>query len=155
MTLELLLTLIIRPTLAWMGARYESADAERMLAAIALKESALRHRTQVGGPARSWWQFEGGGVNGVLTHTSSRGAVVDVCASLGYTADVRTIHQAMEHNDILACAMARLLLWTDAKPLPITPADGWDYYLRNWRPGKPHPELWDDCWQRASETIGD
>ncbi len=34
---------------------------------------------------------------------------------------------------------ARLLLWTDAKPLPAIGDEqgAWDYYLRNWRPGKP------------------
>lgn len=154
MTPNLLLSLVIHPTLTWMGARYMGRNAERLLVAIALQESALRYRAQVGGPARSWWQFERGGVRGVLVHKTSVDMAREVCASLGYQPADSIVQPAMEHNDILACAMARLLLWTDAHALPDTPADGWAYYQRNWRPGKPHPEKWGDHWRTASEAVG-
>ena len=45
----------------------------------------------------------------------------------------------------------RLLLLTDPKPLPVIgDTDGsWEYYLRNWRPGKPHRHTWDDLYGKA------
>jgi hypothetical protein len=29
----------------------------------------------------------------------------------------------------------------------------WDYYLRNWRPGKPHPERWSVNHGAACEAL--
>lgn len=138
---------IIRPTLVMISPASMGVDAERMLLAIALQESGLKYRQQVGGPARGLWQFEkGGGVKGVLTHPSSAAKAAKLCADLLYEADADTVHQAIRDNDLLACGFARLLLWTDSAPLPITAEEGWKYYFRNWRPGKPHPETWQGCW---------
>lgn len=124
----------------------KSDDRARvLLMAIAGQESAWAHRLQVGGPARSFWQFErGGGVAGVLSHPASAGAIKAVCGELLVPCDTATVYEAMAWHDVLAAAMARLLLWTDPRPLPelghVQPA--WDYYLRNWRPGRPHPQTW-------------
>lgn len=137
MTPRILLETIIRPTLALMGERYDSPRAESMLLAIALQESGISHRRQIGGPARGFWQFEIGGVRGVIGHDSSKSMSGLICESMVYkSSDIVSIHAAIEHNDILACAFARLLLWTHPKPLP-NPNDldsSWAYYQWLWRP---------------------
>lgn len=117
----------------------DSPAARAMLTAIGLQESRFLHRRQMGhGPARGWWQFEMGGVEGVLSHHASRQSAEAVCRVLGYDpADERGIHLALEHNDVLAVCFARLLLWTDPRMLPGAdrPVDGWLIYLATWRPG--------------------
>jgi hypothetical protein len=156
-----LLRHIIEPTLELLDemARIpHTRQAERMLIAIALQESGLRHRVQVTnngpGPARGLWQFErGGGVTGVLGHRGSSRAAHALCAELLVTPDPSVVHDALAQNDLLACGFARLLLWTDHRPLPDSEAAGWDYYLRNWRPGKPHPQTWARHWRTAEETL--
>lgn len=150
-----LLRCVIRPALRIMGARYGSREAEVMLVAIALQESRLQHRVQVGGPAHGYWQFEsGGGVKGVLGHPSSSQLARSICYELNYNADQPTIYAKIVDNDLLACVIARLLLYTDPKPLPaIGDANGaWEYYKRNWRPGKPHPETWAANYAQAMNT---
>jgi hypothetical protein len=56
---------------------------------------------------------------------------------------------------VFAATMARLLLFTDAEPLPrLGDADGsWNYYLRNWRPGKPHPKTWRALYDAATASV--
>lgn len=124
----------------------KSDDRARVLSlAIAGQESAWQYRLQIGGPARSFWQFEkGGGVRGVLRHPSSKDKIKAVCAELGVSCDEDTVYRDMADNDILAACMTRLLLFTDPRPLPAVGEveAGWQYYLRNWRPGLPHPEAW-------------
>ena len=80
-------------------------------------------------------------MRGVLTHERSRSYAADVCAERGVKPTMDAVYQALHADDVLAGAFARLLLWTDPRPLPA-PNDtegGWAYYERNWRPGKPHP----------------
>lgn len=124
----------------------KSDDRARVeMLAIAGQESAWKDRLQIGGPARSFWQFEkGGGVRGVLRHPSSKDKIKAVCTELGVSCDEDTVYHDMADNDILAACMARLLLFTDAAALPDVGRveEGWQYYLRNWRPGMPHPEVW-------------
>lgn len=120
-------------------------EAKVLTMAIAGQESNWAARRQVGGPARSYWQFEkGGGVAGVLSHPASAGHIKAVCAYLDIPCDVATVYDAMAWNDTLGCCMARLLLLTDPSPLPKVGAvdQAWEYYLRNWRPGAPHPDFW-------------
>lgn len=47
------------------------------------------------------------------------------------------IWSAIERNDVLAAGLARLLLYTDPRPLPaLGDAESvWALYLRTWRPG--------------------
>lgn len=138
--------------------RYDSPQAQVMLYAIGLQESRFAHRTQIGGPARGFWQFErGGGVIGVLNHRASREAARAVCALRGIPASDRAVYGQLEHDDMLACAFARLLLWTDPQALPaVGDADGaWDLYLRVWRPGKPHPSTWQSCYRAALGAMQD
>ena len=146
----------IAPALALLPARLSGAQAETMLLAIGLQESRFRHRRQIGGPARGWWQFErGGGVAGVLRHQASREHAVRVCDARHVAPVAEQVYQRLEHDDVLAAAFARLLLWTDPRPLPaqgeVTAA--WDLYLRTWRPGKPHRHTWDALYAQALEEV--
>lgn len=147
---------VLDPGLVWVAAHGGppvSVSARRILFAIAVQESGLKHRKQVGGPARGFWQFEKmGGVAGVLQHEASAESARRLCESMLVHADVATAYEAIAFNDPLAVAFARLLLWTDPKPLPTTRKAGWDYYLRNWRPGRPHPEAWPIAWRIATNS---
>lgn len=146
-SLQLLKTVNVPPT----------DEARVMCLAIAGQESNWEARLQYSGPARSLWQFEqGGGVHGVLTHSASKPLIQSFCDALGIPCDEATVYEAMAWNGLLGAAMARLLLYTDAYPLPkIGDVEGsWDYYERNWRPGAPHPETWGEKYQTARETVG-
>lgn len=134
----------------------DSPKARMMLLAIGLQESRFEHRRQIKGPARGFWQFEsGGGVRGVLMHKTSSYDAAKVCHARGVGSSTKEVYERLEHDDILACCFARLLLWTDAKPLPmIGDVEGsWDYYERNWRPGKPHPHTWPALYQQAHNLL--
>lgn len=90
------------------------------------------------GPARSLWQFEeGGGVQGVLTHKATAEYIRGICDHFDVIPDANHCWRAIEENDVLAACFARLLLWTDPKPIPaVGDAEGaFDLYLRTWRPG--------------------
>lgn len=144
--------------LKFLPAKMDTPNARRMLLAIGLQESGFATTVQYGGgPAHSFWQFEqGGGVKGVLTHPASKQLAADACAAWGIDPTPKSLWIAMgkpEYQD-LAAVMARLLLWTDAHPMPVNAADGWDYYKRNWRPGKPHPDKFPACWASASAALG-
>ncbi len=132
-------------------------QARVLVMAIAGQESNWTHRVQIGGPAHSFWQFEkGGGVAGVLSHPASKSKIEAVCAALGVHCDTSTVYQEMINNDNLACSMARLLLLTDPAALPaMGDVDvAWQYYLRNWRPGMPHPEAWPSKYRASREAMG-
>ncbi len=150
---------ILRPALRLLPARMTSPEAEVMLLAIGLQESRFRHRRQIRGPARGLWQFErGGGVRGVMTHPSSRAHARLVCAARDVTYDASEVYNRLEHDDILAAAFARLLLWTDAEPLPKLgdTATAWALYAsprRTWSPGKPHRHTWDDLYHEAHRAL--
>ena len=145
--------------------------ATAQLLAIGLQESGFRNRVQVangprlnqwwvGGPARSLWQVEAsGGCTEVLTRASLRSHLHLALTSHAYNperVDPAYLHGLIAHNDILAAVVARLILWADATPLPSFadgPEAGWQCYIRNWRPGKPHRNTWDsyyaEGWRRA------
>lgn len=131
-------------------------QARVLMLAIAGQESGWESRRQVGGPARGFWQFErGGGVRGVLTHPASGPRIKAVCDTLRVPADEATVFEAIAWHDHLAVAMARLLLWTDPAPLPVVGAlaSGWECYVRNWRPGKPHRDAWTERYDAAMAAI--
>lgn len=117
-----------------------------LLLAIGLQESRFIDRRQlVGsppkptGPAKSFWQAEEGGgmVAGVRTHAVTRERAARLYAARGVSANNRAIWNAVENDDVLAAGLARLLLLSDPKPLPVVgDAEGaWQTYLRTWRPG--------------------
>ena len=144
LSIHQLAAVILTSALSELGRGYDSPAARVMLTAIALQESGLSARRQRGGPARGLWQFERGGVAGVLSHASSAVAAKAACKRAGVAANPASVCAELEFNDVLAAVFARLLLWTDPKPLPVLgDSNGaWAYYLRNWRPGRPHPETW-------------
>jgi hypothetical protein len=146
---------LIRRTLSEMGPKFQGEAAEVMLAAIAYQESAFFYRRQIKGPARGFWQFEqGGGVAAVMQHPSSKKYAMEAVKKHPFVQwNTRDIYNQLELIDKLACKFARLLLWTDAKPLPTDPAEAWDYYIRNWRPGKPHKHTWGINWVKALELM--
>lgn len=121
----------------------QSPGASALLLAIGLQESRFIERRQLGGPARGFWQFEEGGVRGVLDHHASAGIISNVLAQLAYpkilhpSAAVTLRHLAIEHNDTLAFCFARCLLWTlpEALPGPEDVELGWQQYVVAWNPG--------------------
>ena len=136
--------------------KFASREATVMLLAIGLQESRFAHRQQVGGPARSFWQFErGGGVVGVLNHASTRIHSRAACVIRSTMATPDAVYRRMLDDDLIGCAFARFLLYTDPRPLPeIGDVKGsWDYYKRNWRPGKPHRHTWDSLYRQAVEAA--
>lgn len=145
MTLSEIRRSAIDPALLLLPAKMTSPQAEVMLLATHLQESPGRDQCQLPakpgkcGPARGIFQFErGGGVAGVLSHPASRSHVLSVCAALGVEPTVDGIFNALPTQcDVLDAALARLLYWTDAKPLPKLGdvEAAFQYYLRNWRPG--------------------
>lgn len=161
-----LLTAVIRPALHTLPPNMRGRRAECLLLAIALQESGLRHREQIGGPAKGIWQFENVGIRGVLDHPSTFDHAHDACEAWLYpverrengTATLESVdraHAAVRDNDLLATIFARLALWRlpDALPEPDEGLIGWDQYLRAWRPGKPHPERWADHWATALQAV--
>lgn len=137
---------------ALLPAAMDCTAARAMLLAIGLQESTFQYRFQQGGPARGFWQFErGGGVTGVLVSASTQPTMERVCSVLQYTPTPLICFNAIPHNDVLAACFARLLLWSDPKPLPVAgeSAAAWDLYVRTWRPGKPHRDTWDAYYAEA------
>lgn len=158
-TPETILADVLVPAAALLPPRMDTFGARGLLLAICGQEAAFKHRRQIGGPARGLWQFErGGGVKGVLTHKASQTQAVNVCETCGVKPSTEAVYQALEHDDILAACFARLLLWTDPKPIPVlfknsTKDAMWDYYKRNWRPGKPHPDRWPANYAKAMDAV--
>jgi hypothetical protein len=147
MALESVLRAAVLPALSLLPPKMDSDGARLEMLAITLQEAEAIHRVQYGGgPAHGLWQMEeGGGVRGVMTHPQSRDYARALCATRRQPFIQRTVWEALQNDDILAAGFARLLLWTDYHPLPNVDApasEGWDCYLRNWRPGKPRPNDW-------------
>jgi len=148
----------INPALAILPMQMDSPKARVMLLATGLQESRFEHRRQMGnGPARGFWQFErGGGVKAVFTHHVSTGHLHNLCIARDVAFDIPTIWAKLETDDVLAAGVARLLYYTDPKPLPaVDDAEGsWKLYLRTWRPGKPKSDTWLGYHQKAQAALG-
>lgn len=131
-------------------AKMDTPMARVIHAAIGYQESKYLTRVQSGnGPARGYWQFEaGGGVKGIMLFGGKVTELAQaVCAHCGVTWDRTEIWNALAKDDALAAAFARLLMYTDAAPLPTTQDAAWEMYSKRvWRPGKPHPEAWPASW---------
>jgi hypothetical protein len=137
--------------------KMDGAASRVLLLAIALQESGFKSRRQYGnGPARGYWQFEAsGGVIGVLAHHSTATHARIVCGLRDVKPIVTDVHAALEFDDVLAAAFARLLLWTDRHALPALGDErgAWAYYLRTWRPGKPHADRWPANYAEALRLV--
>lgn len=163
-TLKEITDTAITPALQMLPTVMDSPQARVMLLAIGLQESRFQYRRQIGnGPARGFWQFElgtaatRGGLWGVFLHPASSKLLRDVAVKCGVALpSPTTIYQVLEHDDVLAAATARLLLWTDSLPLPALcdEAGAWRMYAeRCWRPGKPHPETWPGFYRQALAFV--
>ena len=149
--------LIWSATMKLLPERMDSVPAKAMIHAIGLQESRFEYRRQINGPARGFWQFEPGdkaAIAGVLGHHATRDAIRKVLSALRYNDSWSVSYEAIEHNDILACAYARCLLWTLPGKLPTVhePDKGWQQYLDAWRPGRPHSRTWRTYFDQAWET---
>ena len=150
MVLNMIMQQAIQPALALLPPKMDTKEARVEMLAIGQQETEFLTRVQrlnggKRGAARSYWQMErGGGVLGVLTHASTKFLAQEVCKARDVPANSLDVWNAMEHDDVLGAAFARLLLWTDPFRLPSVnnAAGGWALYERVWRPGKPHPEKW-------------
>lgn len=151
---------IVEPTLQLISQMPEiglsvTDQARVMVMTIAGQESDWAARRQNGGgPARSYWQFErNGGCAEVIAKCPRQ--MKAICAVLDIPLELNAVFEAMAWNDTLACTMARLLVWQDAKPLPAIgdKEASWDYYNRNWRPGAPHPKAWPAYYDQALAVI--
>ncbi len=132
-----------------------------MLVAVALQESDLRHRKQIGGPALSYLMWEPGNLSalpGVLRHPATQGMAAAFVADLDY-ADLtpEELRQATVYDCTLSAGLGRLLLYTlpDALPQRHDSAESWGQYMRAWRPGRPHPERWSQRWLTAWMVVGE
>jgi hypothetical protein len=161
MTPTLLNQLIVRPTLAWLGPVFDTPGRRLLLIAIAMQESTLRDRLQIDENGhmmphlgRSWWQFERNTVGLVLSHERCLWLPYRV-QELGYAPTPYGVHDAMAHNDQLACTMAAALLWADLQRLPAIGDEqsAWACYIRNWNPGKPRPVHWPENYALAMGTV--
>jgi hypothetical protein len=155
------------PALAALPLAMANRKARLMLLAIGLQESNFEHRYQVTnrpgvkGPARGLWQFESGsqtskgGVWGVYLHKDGHEPLRNLCRARDCGFDPRVIWAQLEYDDVLAAGVARILLWTDRRPLPEIGEEqqAWDCYERNWRPGKPHPEKWPKNYEAALNEV--
>lgn len=153
---------IIGPALACLPLSMDSPKARVMLLSIGLQESRFEARYQKlndptkKGPARGFWQFEqGGGVKGVMNHSATSGHAHRICLERDVPFQPQSVWARLEIDDILACCFARLLLYSDPKPLPeLEDRDAaWNLYVRTWRPGKPHPDKWAGYHARARAAL--
>lgn len=131
----------------------DSKKARCQLLTMGLQESRLVARdqlekgpVQVLGPALGLWQFEKGGVRGLMSHPLTKDHLRNVCRIRNVPYSLNEIWARLATDDVLAAALARLNLYWNSKPLPeLNDFEGsWNYYLECWRPGKPHRETWDN-----------
>jgi len=167
MTPEFLLKAAIIPALSLLNPRLDTPEARAMLICVAAQESGLRARRQMLDAGKPWWEsrpgaanglwmFErDGGVRGVMRHPAASAIVLPVIDALLYPRDPYAVHEALIHNDVLACVLARALLYStpDAMPRPNEADKGWAIYIKAWRPGKPHPEVWPENYRIAWEAA--
>lgn len=153
---------VINPAYALLPSTWDTPSARIIQLAIGLQESKLCDRCQVlqgggRGPAHGLWQMErAGGVLGVLTHPASRKYAPLVCSARGVSPDSAAVWDAIERDDVLAAAFARLLMFTDpfALPGPDDVQGSWRMYaIRLWRPGKPKPDTWVANHDRARSFV--
>lgn len=154
---------ILNPGLAQLPLAMDSTKARWLMLTTGLQESKFEHRFQVlngggKGAARSFWQCEeGGAVKGVMTHHATGAHLHRICDERGVAWERRAVWNAIENDDLLACALARLNYWWTPGSLPeVGDYEGsWRLYCDvAWRPGKPHRETWNGYCDDAREALG-
>lgn len=146
---------VYKATASLLPEKLDTIEAKAMMFAIPMQESRWDARRQIGGPARGFPQFELAGIRGVLNHRASRLLIADVLERLDYDYEPITSYNAIEHNDVLALAYMRCLLWTVSAPLPKRGDydEAWRQYIEAWRPGKPHRKTWNAFYDKAWEMV--
>jgi hypothetical protein len=97
-------------------------------------------------------------VKGVINHRNTKDILLKVLLSLNIAPSSGACYDCLAEpeHDALATVFARLLLYTDPHPLPAlncAPDLAWDYYFRNWRPGRPHRHTFDAYLIHAREAV--
>lgn len=161
------------PALRLLPCKMDTPEARVIVLTIGLQESRFAYRRQVIdvkdpatgdvvqkalGPAKSFWQAEQGGgmVHGVRVHPATKDLAQVLYSARQVKPTDRAIWNAIEHDDVLAAGLARLLVYSDPLPLPkLGDIEGaWKLYsLRTWKPGKPHRITWDAFYRRALEFV--
>lgn len=162
MTMSVLGDVLLRavgPALEILPPALDTDKARVLLLAIGLQESRFVYRQQVNGPARGFWQFEGGRYSqtaNVYQHSRAMPLCERLCSVRKVPFTVPAIFAALAVDDVLAAGMARLALFTNPAPLPAV-ADGsdaaWLYYVNTWHPGKPHRDTWDGFHAAAVAAV--
>jgi hypothetical protein len=160
----------IEPALALLPQRMDSPEARCLLLAIGAQESGFRDRRQIilvkrggqvvavaEGPAKSFWMGERGGglVHGVRIHPATAKYARLLYAARAVRPLDASIWNAIEHDDVLAAGLARLLLFADPYKLPALGHEqlAWETYYRVWRPGKPRRGDWGGNYARALAFV--
>lgn len=150
-------TTILKPASAFMAgidARLSTPAADRFLLTAAGQESGWRNIAQEGnGPAMGPWQEEPIAPRLVLHNINTQNYMHILSRKRFVRIDPESIYNALLSDTVLSYGVARLLLWADPHPVPVTESDAWECYLRVWRPGKPWPESWASCWAAACAAI--
>lgn len=156
--IEHILTYTAPAAYALLPPALKSTGATAFVLAAGLQESQFYHRRQMGGgPARSLWQFERGGLRGVMEHRKSQPMMLSVLSALRIPLTVDDCFAAIEFNDTLGFAAARLLIYTIPRPIPTRndPNEGWSQYsgVHGWFPGDPKRATWDGNFERAWDLV--
>lgn len=172
LTLEEITERGLDPAFKLLPASMDSPQARVQILAVGLQETGFRDRCQLlavkdkktghivlqpVGAAKSFWSGEVGGglVHGVRTHPASRDLALAVYTARQVKPRDIDIWNAIENDDVLAAALARLLIFTDPYSLPALGRshDAYELYLRLWRPGKPKPDTWPGYYERALDFV--
>ncbi len=152
------ITNALEPALLLIGGKSDTPKARLQVLVSCMQESDLTKRVQTGGgPAHGLGQFEGGPMSGIaqcLLHAGAQTAAV--CRARGVEPTRPAIYAALVTDDVLAAALARILLMTDANPLPeIGDEEGaWKTYVHNWHPGAPDRQRFARNYPRARKVLG-
>lgn len=138
----------IIPALEKLPNKFNSKESQLLMLAIGKQESGYAVRQQLGGPAHGFWQFELPGVVGVFHQSRTSLTIGAFCSARQVAFSAAAVYAELLVDDILAAGFARLLLWSDPHPLPVIGDENgaWEYYVRNWRPGKPSRGRWVDSY---------
>lgn len=140
-------------------------EAVALSVAAMWQESKFHTRDQgddnVLGPATGWGQFEKmGGVAEILQARQTKDIAAELCRRAQVAASPDPVWRlfASAAGDQLHVAFVRLLTWKDPQALPPATAAGqeaaYQYYDRNWRPGKKRPQDWPASWAMGLAVVG-
>lgn len=163
MTPELFLSSVLVPGLKFLTATVgpkpgvalsweDDAPARLLMLAIPGIESLWSNVAQSGGgPGRGFYQDESETCGEVLNNRSSSVMMHKVCAALDIPATEAAIYAELLARPELQVALGRLDIWCSPQALPAygDAHAGWLAYDQTWRPGDPHPAIWDSVYAQA------